>query len=386
MELRQLEHFVAVAEESHFTRAAELLQISQSGLSASIRALETELGTPLFVRSTRRVELTEAGRVLLAESHRTLASVAAAHDAVAAVRGVLRGTLSVGGEQCLGVVDVPAQLARFRSRHPGVEIRLRFGGSAQLIDLLAAGRLDVALVAVTGPAPRGVVMTPLAAEPLVVLCHPDHELATAGPATAGPATAGPATAGPATTGPATTGEVSLADLDGLTFVGFQPDWGARVLADRAFAAAGLPHRVELEVNDVHTLLDLVGHNLGVAIVPAPIAAKKRGKLHVTALRGDLPGWHVAAAASDNPSPAARALLAQLTQRHSAGSAGASPDGASPGGASPGGASPDGASPDGAGPGSASSDSAGSDSASPDAQVRLAAPPDPTPRPPQPVPG
>jgi len=97
MELRQLEHFVAVAEESHFTRAAELLQISQSGLSASIRALETELGTPLFVRSTRRVELTEAGRVLLAESHRTLASVAAAHDAVAAVRGVLRGTLSVGG-------------------------------------------------------------------------------------------------------------------------------------------------------------------------------------------------------------------------------------------------------------------------------------------------
>ena len=140
MELRQLEHFVAVAEESHFTRAAELLQISQSGLSASIRALETELGTPLFVRSTRRVELTEAGRVLLAESHRTLASVAAAHDAVAAVRGVLRGTLSVGGEQCLGVVDVPAQLARFRSRHPGVEVRLRFGGSARPTDLLAAGR------------------------------------------------------------------------------------------------------------------------------------------------------------------------------------------------------------------------------------------------------
>ena len=108
----------------------------------------------------------------------------------------------------------------------------------------------------------------------------------------------------------------------------------------AFAAAGLPHRVELEVNDVHTLLDLIGHNLGIAIVPAPIAAKKRGKLHVSALRGDLPGWHVAAAASENPSPAARALLAQLSHRHEVRPA----------------------------------------------EVRPASPPGPAPRPPQPVPG
>lgn len=130
-------------------------------------------------------------------------------------------------------------------------------------------------------------LTPLAAEPLVVLCHPDHDLARQQ-------------------------EVDLEALHGLTFVGFQPDWAARVLADRAFAAAGLPHRVELEVNDVHTLLDLVGHNLGVAIVPRPIAAKKQHKLHIAALRGDLPPWRVAAAASENPSPAAQALLAQLT--------------------------------------------------------------------------
>lgn len=95
----------------------------------------------------------------------------------------------------------------------------------------------------------------------------------------------------------------------------------------------------------HTLLDLVGHNLGIAIVPAPIAAKKRGKLHVTALRGDLPGWHVAAAASENPSPAARALLAQLSERHPARPAEARP-----------------------------------------AEVRRAVPPGPVPRPPQPVRG
>src|SRR5664279_4983916 len=98
MELRQLEHFVAVAQARHFTRAAEDLSISQSGLSASVRALERELHTTLFVRNTRRVELTDAGRALLAESHRTLASAAAGRDAVAAVNGLLRGTLSVGAE------------------------------------------------------------------------------------------------------------------------------------------------------------------------------------------------------------------------------------------------------------------------------------------------
>ncbi len=280
---------MAVARERHFTRAADLLQISQSGLSASIRALETELATQLFVRSTRRVELTEAGRVLLAEAHRTLASAAAAQDAVAAVRGVLRGTVTVGGEQCLGVVDLPAQLARFRAAHPGVDVRLRFGGSARLTGQLAAGLLDVALVPAVGPAPAGVRLVPLAEEPLVALCHPRHELARHR-------------------------ETGLAALSGMTFIGFQPDWAARVLADRAFAAAGLSHRVELEVNDVHTLLDLVGHNLGVAIVPRPIAAKKSGALHVTALRGDVPGWRVVAAVSQNPSPAARALLAQFEQQ------------------------------------------------------------------------
>ena len=107
MELRQLEHFVAVAQERHFTHAAEVLHISQSGLSASIRVLEAELGAVLFVRSTRRVELTAAGRALLVESHRTLASAAAARAAVDAVSGVMSGSLTVGAEQCLGAVDLP---------------------------------------------------------------------------------------------------------------------------------------------------------------------------------------------------------------------------------------------------------------------------------------
>jgi DNA-binding transcriptional LysR family regulator len=286
MELRQLEHFVTVADERHFTRAAELLQISQSGLSASIRALETELGTSLFVRSTRRVELTAAGQALLADSIRTLASAAAAQNAVAAVRGLVRGRLTLGAEPCIGAIDLPAELGRFRVANPGVEVRLRYDGSVEQLENVASGLTDVALVVATGPVPQGVRLRAVSSQKLVVLCHPDHPFAGEK-------------------------EIDIESLQGQSMIGFQPGWGAQVLSRRAFAAAGFDYRTSMEVNDVHPLLDLVGYNLGVAIVPASFAAKRPDSLRAVALPEDMPEWTVAVAVADEPSPAATAFLDQL---------------------------------------------------------------------------
>src|SRR5260370_9257781 len=106
MELRQLERFLAVAEQGHFTRAASRCRISQSALSASIRSLERELDSRLFVRTTRKVELTEAGRVLLEEARRTLGAAASAREPALAVRGLLRAPLRAGG---LPQPGLPAQ-------------------------------------------------------------------------------------------------------------------------------------------------------------------------------------------------------------------------------------------------------------------------------------
>jgi DNA-binding transcriptional LysR family regulator len=288
MELRQLEHFVAVAEERHFTRAAQNLLISQSGLSASIRALEVELGASLFVRSTRRVELTAAGKALLADSLRTLASAAAAQNAVAAVRGLLRGTLSVGAEQCVGPVDIPTELARFRTANAGVDIRLRFAGSAELIEAVTSGQTDVALVVDTGLPTQGVRLVPLATHGLIVLSHPDSGLPTE--------------------------PCAIADLAAQQLVGFQPGWGCRVLAERAFASAGMDYRPSMEVNDVHSLLDLVGLGLGVAVVPAPFGLKRPDQLRATPLGAGSPQWTAALAVAEEPSPAATAFLNQLVSR------------------------------------------------------------------------
>jgi DNA-binding transcriptional LysR family regulator len=286
MELRQLEHFLAVAEQQHFTRAAETLQISQSGLSASIRALEAELGTTLFTRSTRRVELTQAGAAMLEASMRTVASASAAREAVLAVRGVLRGSLRMGTEQCLGGVHLPRELAHFREQHPGVTVRLGFAGSTQLVEQVATGSLDLALVADCGPVPNGVRLVPIESEGFVVLCHPGHVLADRE-------------------------GIELTELRGETFVGFQPGWAARVLADRALSGHGVRHSVELEVNDVNTLLDLVGFGLGIAIVPAHFKDKRPDALRAIPVIDDELVWTTAIAVPPRAAPAAAVLVERL---------------------------------------------------------------------------
>lgn len=288
MELRHLEHFVAVAEQKHFTRAAEAMSISQSGLSASIRALERELHASLFVRNTRSVELTEAGRALLCEGRRTLAAAEAARDAVAAVQGLLRGHLSVGLEQCLGAVDVPALLAKFRSSYPGVEIEVRQGGSTPMLDELASGRLDVAFVATAGDPVDGLDLRALSRESMVLVCAPDHRLASAS-------------------------LVGLPELAGESFVDFDRTWGARAISDQAFATAGVAHPVTIEVNDVHTLLALVAYNLGVSLVPERIAAKNGDHVTVPLAPGSATAWQVSVAvpSASSASLTANALIGLL---------------------------------------------------------------------------
>jgi DNA-binding transcriptional LysR family regulator len=285
VELRQLEHFVAVAQECHFTRAAKRLHIAQSGLSASIRSLERELGASLFLRSTRQVQLTPAGQALLVEALRALSASNAAKDAVAAVQGLLRGTLSIGSLQCLHAVHVPTLLAGFLSVHPGLELRLRQGGSDELIEQVRVGLLDMAFVSRPARSPQDVVVSALSSEPLVLACAPGHRLAAER-------------------------TVKLADLTEERFADFPADWGTRDLADRVLAAAGVERRVALEVTDVHSLLDLVALGLGVALVPRSFSVKT-DRARFIALDASVPAWETVCVTADPTSAAAAALLREV---------------------------------------------------------------------------
>jgi DNA-binding transcriptional LysR family regulator len=287
VELRQLEYFIAVAEESHFTRAAKRMQVAQSGLSASIRALERELGASLFLRSTRSVKLTAAGNALLVEARRALSATDAAKDAVAAVNGLLRGSLAVGSLQCLHSLHLPAVLARVAAAYRGLDISLRQGGSHELTEQVRAGRLDIAFVSRPVRSPEALIVEPLASEPLVLACCPGHPFA------------------------ART-HIEPAELRDERFVDFQRDWGTRDLADRVLTDAGIDRRVALEVTDVHSLLDLVTFGLGVAIVPRSFAAKT-DRARFIPLAGAVPAWETVTITNDPTSPAAAALLKAIQQ-------------------------------------------------------------------------
>lgn len=277
MDLKQLEHFVAAAEEQHFTRAAKKMNIVQSGLSASIRALEQEMGAALFVRTTRRVELTVAGRVLFEKAQAIIAGVKDARRAVAAITGLERGTLSIG--TCGSVnafFDLPLLLGEFHKLHPSVEIKLCHGTATKLMETVKEGNVDLAFFPLYEKS-KEIVTIPIASDPLVI-AHP--------------------------VGHALEGQqcVSIESLAEETFVDFQPDKGTRRIVDRAFAAANVPRRTVLEVGDVQVLLDLVARGFGIALVPktfacARAAAATSPKIGMVKLRKPGIQWDLVAALS-----------------------------------------------------------------------------------------
>lgn len=291
VQLRRLQHFIAVAEERSFTRAAERLSLVQSGVSASIRALEKDLGTELFTRTTQRVELTPTGEALLPQARRIAAAVRTARQAVDEARAGLSGTLELGILYGLTPACILKALAEFHQAHPGVDVHLRGPGrhgSSSHAEDLRKGNLDLAVLMTAGRPLGGLRLHALHTESLGLACAPDHPLAGRS-------------------------SVELAEVTGHEVIDFPVGWGLRTAVDRAFDQAGLlPRKVALEIDDIPTALDLVRHGLGMAFVPEHVAARDNGVRFVP-VDQHRPAYHVSLAEpEDRPlNPTARALLAEV---------------------------------------------------------------------------
>lgn len=288
MDVRQLEYFVAVAEELSFTRAAARCHVVQSALSYQIARLEREHGVALFERTSRSVRLAAAGELLLPRARGVLSALAAARAELAELAGVITGRLRLGmiGSTGQAAPVVERTLAAFHQRHPGVEIAISDTGSRHMAEQVRAGELDVAFVGLfADQVPADLVHRILADEPLVAAVPRGHPW-----------------------GP-------VADLAALAadsaFVEMRAESGLRQQVDAAFARAGVARRIAFELATSDAVVRFVGLGFGTALVPRSAARTDEVaalELADTAARHPIGLVH---RAPEPSAPSARALLALL---------------------------------------------------------------------------
>jgi len=293
VEQRQLEFFVAVAEELNFTRAARRTHAVQSTVSASIRALEKTLGAPLFDRDTTRVALTDAGHALLPEARRALDSLGQARAAVDTLRNGVTGSLRIGTLSGLTAIDVRSLVRDYRERHPGVRLGLRTdaAGTDGLLLALREHRMDVAFVGVSSTDIPDLHLDPVGDFLRPRLLVPDdHPLAGGGP-------------------------VSMADVADQTFIDLPPGFCNRVRTDDDFRRAGLTRTVAVEVTELAMIPWYVESGIGVALVP-PLLSEFEARVVPVELDPPALPWTLAVARLNSPEPtrAVRAFT-ELVEDH-----------------------------------------------------------------------
>ena len=257
MDLRHLRYAVAVADTRNFTRAAQMLGVSQPPLSRQIRELEEAMGVQLFLRDIRPVQLTDAGRVFIDQARQILAHV----DQLAASMQRLsspRFIIGVVGSIMQGAM--PDMIRRFRDACPQVEVDLVEMTTVQQVAALKEGQIDAGLGRVRIE-DADILRTVLYAEPLL-LARPSGDASANGG-----------------------NEARLADVSGQALIVYpsspRPSYADQVLA--LLADKGITPARLIEVREVQTALGLVAAGVGVAIVPASLHGTRRADLHTTPL-------------------------------------------------------------------------------------------------------
>ncbi|MDF2630004.1 MAG: transcriptional regulator [Symbiobacteriaceae bacterium] len=242
VDLRNLQSFLSVADHLNFTRAAEALGYAQSTITGQIRALEEEIGQPLFERLGKRVALTEAGRRLRPYAAQ-MVSLAREAAQVSAGADSFRGALIIGAAESHCVFRLPAVLRTFRLRFPQVQLQLHAGGCTALREGLRSGEIDLALlIAAQGEEPPDLVVRNLIAERISVVAYPWHPLATAR-------------------------QVMPADLTGAPLIHTEAESTYRIAFDRVLAAHGVKPGPIMEFNSVEAIKQCVMAGLGIAVLP-----------------------------------------------------------------------------------------------------------------------
>ncbi|MFB9329458.1 LysR family transcriptional regulator [Paenibacillus aurantiacus] len=245
MELRQLEYFLAICRELHFTRAAEKLGIAQPSLSQQIRLLEHEMGTPLFDRIGKKIALTEAGGLLQTHALHVFHELAQARAAIGELQGLKRGALKIGALQAAASDLLPPALAKFHARYPTIELSVQAARTSDIVDLLIRNELDLGIIMRAGMAEdmEAFETIPLYREELVFVVPLGHPLTDRQ-------------------------ALPLEALQDTPAILFPASYVLRQLLVEACVKLGFEPRPVLETTSTEAVLRLVATGLGISMVPA----------------------------------------------------------------------------------------------------------------------
>lgn len=240
-DLHKLRLFAAVAEHEHYSRAAELLGISQPVLTVHVRDLERHFGMPLFERAGRNVRLTDGGRLVLDYAQRVLALVSELEEAIADLREVRGGELRLGASTTIGNYLLPGLLGAFHAQHPGVSIAIEIANTGQIADQVRRGALHLGLVG--EPLEDGELVTePFRDDELVLVAPPGHAWAGR--------------------------TIPVRDLAGVPLIVRERGSATRDVADAALATRGVRSAIALELGGTEAVKSAVAAGLGLAFASA----------------------------------------------------------------------------------------------------------------------
>ncbi len=242
MELTPLRYFIEIARAGHMTRAAERVGVTQPALSATVKKLETEVGTELLHRTGRGVELTEAGFVFLEHAEGAVRRAESGVEAVRELVGLERGSIRIGGGATATTYLLPRAISRLRQMYDGLRFYVREAGSNTIVEALQSGELDLGIVTLPlKPASPELLVMPLVQDELRLILPDEHPLAGAR-------------------------SFSWTDLIGEPVVGFEADSAVRELVDQAASHAGVALEYVMELRSIESIQQMVSAGIGVGFV------------------------------------------------------------------------------------------------------------------------
>ena len=253
MDLQQLRVFREAAKSGGFTRASENLRLSQSTISLHIKQLEEELGSPLFLRSKKRVFLNEAGQLLLQYTDRIFQEIKNAEMAVQELNRLERGTIRLGSGGTTVTYLLPKILGAYQRRYPQIELVVVTGSSEELALAVHQQTLDLAVVMQPVLPSLAVEILPILREELVFVVSSSHPLASKQ-------------------------ELDAEDVAGVPFISFLRGSAMQALLESHFNRAGVKPRVAMEMENIEAIKSLVRAGLGAAVLPNCSVAGAHGAM------------------------------------------------------------------------------------------------------------